>query len=257
MNIKISEMPQATSVSGSDVIPIVQSGVSKKANVSQLNDISLIVANSTVQNNITTTGSYTAVKVSVNNALVQRRTDYTISDGDIIVGALPKLIEVNLIAIPVINVAGGYVVGVRRIRNGTATAISGMEKSVSANTSTVVDYTLYGIIDVEENDIIEVYTSTSGSGSKTYRFNANTGFKLTIKTLSETTSTATLNSLNTASLMNTSSLVGMGDRTEVTNETLEKAKEIEQPLEEVTDKDVVEIEAEKTTLQNEGSGDSK
>lgn len=33
MNIKISEMPQATSVSGSDVIPIVQSGVSKKADI--------------------------------------------------------------------------------------------------------------------------------------------------------------------------------------------------------------------------------
>lgn len=33
MNIKISEMPQATSVSGSDVIPIVQSGVSKQADI--------------------------------------------------------------------------------------------------------------------------------------------------------------------------------------------------------------------------------
>lgn len=30
MNIKISEMPQATNVSGNDIIPIVQSGVSKK-----------------------------------------------------------------------------------------------------------------------------------------------------------------------------------------------------------------------------------
>lgn len=40
MNIKISEMPQATNVGGNDIIPIVQSGVSKKANVSQLNNYS-------------------------------------------------------------------------------------------------------------------------------------------------------------------------------------------------------------------------
>lgn len=40
MNIKISEMPQATSVSGSDLIPIVQSGVSKKATKNLLNSYS-------------------------------------------------------------------------------------------------------------------------------------------------------------------------------------------------------------------------
>lgn len=39
-NIKISEMPSATSVSGSDIIPIVQSGVSKKATKNLLNSYS-------------------------------------------------------------------------------------------------------------------------------------------------------------------------------------------------------------------------
>lgn len=41
-NIKISEMPSATSVSGSDIIPIVQGGVSKKAEVQKLNQAEIL-----------------------------------------------------------------------------------------------------------------------------------------------------------------------------------------------------------------------
>lgn len=36
-NIKISEMPSATSVGGSDLIPIVQSGVSKQTSLTTIN----------------------------------------------------------------------------------------------------------------------------------------------------------------------------------------------------------------------------
>ncbi len=35
-NIKISEMPSATSLDGTELVPIVQSGVSKKATVTQM-----------------------------------------------------------------------------------------------------------------------------------------------------------------------------------------------------------------------------
>ena len=40
MNIKISEMPQATSVGGDDIIPIVQGGVSKQTTKKTLNTYS-------------------------------------------------------------------------------------------------------------------------------------------------------------------------------------------------------------------------
>lgn len=78
--------------------------------------------------------------------------------------------------------------------------------------------------------------------SEAFFYNQGTGV-FSYGTLSTT-------SLNTTILMNTGSLVGLGDKAEVTDETLEKVK-----LNEVTE--VKEAEAKTEEIEKEGSGDER
>ena len=79
-NIKISEMPQATSVSGSDIIPIVQSGVSKKAEVKELNQAEILLISNTALWTNPSSNNYNPITISQKSQL---GSNFSVADNKI------------------------------------------------------------------------------------------------------------------------------------------------------------------------------
>ena len=267
MSIKISELPSASSVTSSDAIPIVQSGTTMKATVGTMlptiatsitssstndevagakavydlnNNLSLISVNNSARLTINVPAAWSAVKLNLDNTTVTTG-DYTLSNGAVIVGAKPKVVEAYFSCALDSLTTGTYNFTIKKTHNGTTTnefvyAFSGV---ASINNPQGL-----AVFEVSESDKIEIYATKNSAGT----FYGGLGSCiLTVKTLSEVAPTQT-RTLSTARLMNTGSLVGMGNRVEISEQVDEKVSE---QVEETKTTEVDKLESE------EGSGDSR
>lgn len=253
MSIKISELPQASTVNNTDLIPIVQEGTTKQATagmISPTNEVSFIVCALTSTHRITISQAWSsgAQSVPLDSITLSSGSDYSLNNGKIKVGSKPKVVELSICISPY-SLDGDATVTyqgiIRRIRSGTKTNLLNLAM-YPYNINKSCYYSGSVITTCEENDEFELALGTS-SPTKTVDSGTSAN-ALTIKTLSEValSQTRTLN----APLMNTGSLVGLGDKAEVTDETLEKTK-----LDEVTE--VKEAEAKTEEIEKEGSGDKR
>lgn len=205
MSIKISELPQATSVGSSDIVPIVQGGTTKQATAGmmtpQIEDITNQVT-FTAESEITELGR-TVYKQGNTITLVLTCQYASRSAGVFSLGTLSLTPLYQCY-----GVGTGY-----RATVGTFGAFGRI------NTSGVV---------------------TAITTSDTQQVTFNIDFPLATQT----------RSLNLTKSENTGSLVGLGDKAEFTDETLEKTK-----LDEVTE--VKEAEAKTEEIEKEGSGDER
>lgn len=212
MSIKISELPQATSVGSSDIVPIVQGGTTKQATAEMINT-----------DNYSTTEQ--KVGTWIDGKSVYKKTyvlSFNISDN-----------------------TGEATVNIADINIDTLVRVDGATKALLASTYQR-DFThayAYGGTSVTEYSGMFIRDNTL-----LYRYR---GMQLSNAYLTiyytKTTDTAT-RSLNLMRGENTGSLVGLGDKAEVSDETLEKVK-----LDETTE--VKEVEATEQTKEVEGSGD--
>lgn len=279
MSIKISELPSASSVTSSDAIPIVQSGTTKKVTVGTMvpavatsitssstneqvagakavydskNALSLCVGRVRTNKSITVTTAWSSGSkiVPLDDFLTNVGGDYTISsDGGIVVGSKPKVVEITAQLTPYnfplpSSGAYDYQLVLKRKRNGTTEAITSQGTQLNQYSTSMIAFMLSTVLEVQENDTFYIAIGV-GQPSKTVNSGTNAS-ALTIKTLSEVALTPT-RSLNLTKGENTGSLVGMGDRAEVTLEKEEQPEEITETKSEEVDK----LESE------EGSGDSR
>lgn len=200
MSIKISELPQATSVGSSDIVPIVQGGTTKQATAGMMN----LDAYSTTEQKIGT--------------WIDGKPLY------------------------------------RKIITGTTTAGTNFDISKNSISANIDKFVYFGGVTIQPGNNISPIPYFSSETDRTAIYYANSINAIRIRPGSEygygnitviveytkTTDSAT-RSLNLTRTTNTGSLVGLGDKAEVTDETLEKVK-----LDEVT-----EVE------ENNESGDLK
>ena len=172
--------------------------------------LSLISVNNSQRLAITVPSAWTNVKLDLDNTTVTTG-DYTLSNGAVVVGAKPKVVEAYFSCALDTLTSGTYNFYLKKTHNGTTTvefafAFSGV--------ATIWNPQGSAIFEVSEGDKIEIYATKNGNGTF---YGGITACILTVKTLSETGLTAaTTNSINpSASLMNTGSLVGMGDRADL------------------------------------------
>jgi len=252
MSIKISELPQASTVNNTDVIPIVQGGITKKATKEMIatNDLKMISCkiNSNYTGNLV---GWTPTTIPLDTVIVNEGNCFTLSNNKIIVGAGVSLVRCEWAGARKYN-SNDLMICV--YKNDTLLSPSIYANEGEANTKKYMFGSCIAYTEVQEGDELKL-CYRGGNTSGTILLVAS--YTLTVTAIKNTSSASTTTTLNTP-LMNTGSLVGMGDRAEVTNEPLEKTK-----LEEVTDKDVREQEVkevtplETTEEKTEGSGDSK
>lgn len=191
-----------------------------KAVYDKVNEVSFIKATHARQT-ITFSAAWAKAAVPVDTTAQQIGSDYSISNGVVVVGSKPKLVEISVNCAMDGITSGTYNIAVNVTRGGT-TVVS--EPYAFSGVAAIWTPQIYLITQVQEGDTIGITATKNQAGSVNF---ATTS--LAIKTLSEVAqTTVTTNSTNTASLMNTGSLVGMGDRAEVTVE--EKTVEVE-PIE--------------------------
>lgn len=243
MSIKISELPEATSVGSSDIVPIVQGGTTKKITANTLLlgfDVGLMEIYLSSNHDYTKTATwqweqvpFDTIKTNIGSGL-----SFSSTDKAIVIGANISLVEINWIITTNLQnpetSSIGTVVSIEQ--NGTQkVACNAPIINQIAQTSSGSTY-----LSVAQGDKITVRVQTGLANS--YRFLAGRCV-LSVKVL-KATDTVT-RSLNLTKGENTGSLVGLGDKAEVTDETLEKTK-----LDEVT-------EVKEEIKDEKGSGDNE
>lgn len=247
MSIKISELPSASSVTSSDAIPIVQSGTTKKVTVgTMLPTIATSITPSSTNNEVagakavydlSKTITYTFSKVG-DNTTHNAGTTWTQFTADIVTEEIE---------------AGEYLALMSyQIRSANST---GIVKLALWGDGNYIGGTL-STVPVADNDTFNAPAFTlnlkySTKATHTFQPKAygnvawkGANFSLYLIRLGDYTATR---SLNLTKSENTGSLVGMGDRAEV---TLEKEEEPEE-ITETKSAEVDKLESE------EGSGDSR
>ena len=217
-NIKISELPQASTVNDTDVIPIVQDGTTKQATAGMISP--------TVATSITSS--------STNNEVAGAKAVYDfVSDYKEFINNITSMESHLSLRSGGLNYIRkmGNIVYINLCFNYTAGFFSAGGKTMCMLPNEVIPTgSVYFVANaVDYPNKFNCWLSNAGE-LKIYVATGNTSAAGTIY-LSGTyfVDTATTNSLNTASLMNTGSLVGMGDRAELTsfatdNEELEKVE---------------------------------
>ena len=243
MSIKISELPQASTVNNTDVIPIVQGGTTKKAPAGLIHPTIATTINSTSTNNevagakavydgntfieiesfdesnATMGGNTSAIgkldlKIlkNISGSKFQIRLDYlrfsSSSNGDCSITVQTSLRPTNEIQNTPIGISWNY--------QGTDYKLILSMLTISVTTAGILTINAY------------INDRTPSTNLR--------GYQMGQYTFTNDVATRSLNLTKTA---NTGSLVGLGDKAEVTDETLEKTK-----LDEVTDKDVGELTTE-------------
>lgn len=214
MSVKISELTSASSVGDSDLIPIVQSGTTKKATADKIkptistsitssstnsevagakatydlhNDVSFIVCALTSTHRITISQAWSsgAQSVPLDSIALSNGSDYSLNSGKIKVGSKPKVIELSICISPY-SLDGDATVTyqgiIRRIRNGTKTNLLNLAM-YPYNINKSCYYSGSVITTCEENDEFELALGTS-SPTKTVDSGTSAN-ALTIKTLSK------------------------------------------------------------------------
>lgn len=220
MSKKISELTSAVSITGTEEVPIVQSGETKKATVDLLrptiatsitssstntevagakavydkvNEASLCVGSIDTNKNLTITTAWSSGSkiIPLDSFTTNVGGDYTkSSDGGIIVGSAPKLIEIQAQLTPYtlpkptstnLSTQNTYQLVIKRKRNGTTTALAVQSQVINYYSVSALAFNVSVIVEAEENDII--YTSL-GSDTASRSFDSGTAKNaLTIKTL--------------------------------------------------------------------------
>lgn len=254
MSIKISELPQASTVNNTDVIPIVQSGTTKQvtAGILQNPTRNYISIRNTANVSIISTGNWSSHQVKLTTLYYSSGSKFSLNDGAIRIGAGVSKIKATL------NMA---------IQGGTNETSPIIRKKTSGETSWVGQYpsanfawsgwfpvSVTTIIEVNEGDEIGAFFNTHTSGTLTV--NA-IGTALLVEEYESTD--ASTRSLNLTRSANTGELVGIGDRVELTNETKQDEEQVEKQVEkqvEQVKEQVENISAEPIETKTEGSGDT-
>ena len=261
MSIKISALPSATSVGDNDLVPIVQGGETKKAlasafggggggtsdytnlsNKPSINSVTLTGNKTSGDLNLVGTGDIatTIDSASTNSQVAGAKAVYdatldnystteqmigTWIDGKplyrkIVTNAFPQVTSDGTQAYTSIDLSSlsPEEVIIEWANTFNAAKTSTQMFPIARNVGTTSNSELIARV-LYSSNYLYIYC-------KIQSYNTNTLIASILYT--KTTDTATTNSLNTAQLMNTGSLVGMGDRAEVTVE--EKAVEVE-PIE--------------------------
>lgn len=225
MSIKISELPQAANVGNNDFVPIVQNGETKKAlasdfgggggGTSDYTDLN----NKPSINNVTLSGNKTGsdLGLGLHNYSTTEQIVGTWIDGK-------PVYEITIID-NALNVSSGYATfdtTVANVENVCSAECYVGSPSTAGWRQGYLNSNYYSGLQCSVNQdnvlVISIYAKEALTTIKA---------KVIVR-YTKTTDTATLNSISpSASLMNTGSLVGMGDRTELsgTAETEVETKE--------------------------------
>lgn len=276
MSIKISELPSASSVGSSDVIPIVQEGTTKKATAGMIAPtIATSITSSSTNDEVAgakavydfaegymtwgrfkcqtgydfalgTTHSYVKIPLTL---YAQNSNVFSLSNNEIVISKNITTMVCSLkVPVSTQSTAESRYVLCEITRNGTSLTNTMTETYCPANATTTITIPIsIGSAQAGDHIDIKVYGQ---SGDKIYRGNMD----FNILGFNVTDATTTLSSLNTASLMNTGSLAGMGDRAELLANEL-AGKDVENT--EQIDEQVENISAEPIETKTEGSGDIK
>lgn len=176
MNIKISEMPQATTLSGDETIPIVQSGVSKKTDINSINNVRPYIAVRFGNNQAIAlpnwSGSPTVMPFSTENYHRGNAFTFDSTNHTITVGSGVSAVKFTLV-IGHDEVSGEASFSVRK--NGTDVRNGIFVGTNSTNTSIIRQESTFGFIEVTNGDVIDV----TGIGlGKTMNFRTTTTFYL-------------------------------------------------------------------------------
>lgn len=99
MSTKISELPSATSLTGTEEIPLVQTGTTKKADINAIigGAVSYCVAKTNTNHNITinTTGSNNATFIPLDVITKYNGDDFTLATSKNVKIASHKIIEIS------------------------------------------------------------------------------------------------------------------------------------------------------------------
>lgn len=226
MSIKISELPQATSVGSSDIVPIVQDGTTKQATAGMIGTARNVLTAIGRGTNLSTSNTYTLIPLVL---FASQGSKLTVnSNGEIVIGDNVSQILISGKCVFTSHTAGTKYFAI--YQNNTKVFTS--YKSIAKDEADELACPSY-LMNVSAGDRIGLYAYGSSNDNINGSANATEPVTyLTIEVISTGTQTRTLNLAKTT---NTGSLVGLGDKAEVTDETLEKVK-----LDEVTDKDVGE-----------------
>lgn len=266
MSIKISELPSASSVNTGDVIPIVQSGTTKKVTVGTMMPVIATSITSSSTNNevagakavydftsikylslyrasawtLSATSSYTVIPLNEFEN-IGGLFNFDTTTNQVSVSVASKL-SVNInISIQAASSSGLRYIRIRKNGYGVYTIIN------TVAGSTALTFCASNImVDMTPTDKLD-FAMYGYSGDK---IDVQRCFITIVAQPYSDTQTRTLNAL----LMNTGSLVGMGDRAEVSEQVDEKVDE------QVTDNDFGKLtkSAEVDKLESEeGSGDSR
>lgn len=137
MNVKISEMTSATSLDGTELVPIVQSGVSKKTSIADIcNPLSVVVGqrSNNIHLSITTAWSAGQVTIPLESLYINYGNDYELTnDGTIKVGSKPKVVKITSQISPYGLTTGShsFSCGIKRKRNGNVESLGRSRTSCS------------------------------------------------------------------------------------------------------------------------------
>lgn len=251
MSIKISELPQASTVNNTDVIPIVQGGTTKKAPAGLIHPTIATDINSTSTNDevagakavYDSLPTMTAITVTaLSNFTVLANHSCAIETG------AGKLVTIN-IAINGVSCSSNTWTNIAQIQEGCRP----------------VGGEAYGYITVANNAyvITSTYIAVSGIiGIKTSSSLSNANVR--VQTAYFVPTDSATRSLNLSNSANTGELVGTGDRVELTDETKKDDEQVKEQVENISEEKQEEnqnkaepIEATKIETNTEGSGDSK
>lgn len=171
-NVKISEMPSATSVSGSDLIPIVQGGVSKKASVSQLADNDFIQIRNTSDYSKSVSGNWNKYFIPLTTIYNSKGTSLTLNstDGTVVIGSDISRVKVSLnFAIAGATSETAPAIHIKHSGETNWTAVYPAGNFTAYNSSVWVTACLQTIIDVNQGDELMLGFNTHTSG--TLKFN--------------------------------------------------------------------------------------
>lgn len=180
MSIKISELPQASTVNNTDLVPIVQGGSTKKAEAMLLN---LDNYSTTEQRIGTWIDGKPLYKITLTGTIPSTSVNGTMAEGKTYIN-IPNIDLINIVS-QFFDGGDGVFINLPYLTN------AGYQVKSNVNAS-----------------YLSIYNGVTTYNGKTFYVTLN---------YTKTTDTATTNLLNTTRLMNTGELVGMGDRVELTS----------------------------------------
>lgn len=217
MSIKISELPQATSVGSSDIVPIVQGGTTKQATAGIINSPSFAVFSSLPASTITITASWNAGSklIPATSRTLTYGDDFIIENGKIKINSNISYVQISSngsfanSSVP----SGTLYLLLCRERNGTL-------EYLYANGVKVTDTTwsfFPVFVDCQQGDLFSFRLGKDDDAGSSVTITASASRYMIIE--KKANGNSSTRSLNLTRTTNTGSLVGLGDKAEVTDET--------------------------------------